>query len=276
LQEVAAMATVTAPAHARSWQHSFRAVWAAALTGLFALLFTGLTVLTVTLWATDPTYTQTNPVVDLAFFALGIVIAAGFASQTRIPTIAGLQQATIALATLAAAGWLGGRIEPFVGPFVLLLAATPLAVFHPDRRQLVAAGAGVSRALAVLAAVAAAPAFVYAADMLDRARAAEPSCFLGQCAHGDRYAEAAALAVAVVLVALLASVRTPGWMLPAWSAGTAAAVLGVASLLFPAQAGALTGAWAVAAVIWGGAVIAIAHVQHRAATAPARHDEQGR
>jgi hypothetical protein len=51
LQEVAAMATVTAPAHARSWQHSFRAVWAAALTGLFGLLFTGLTVLTATLWA---------------------------------------------------------------------------------------------------------------------------------------------------------------------------------------------------------------------------------
>jgi hypothetical protein len=55
-------------------------------------------------------------------------------------------------------------------------------------------------------------------------------------------------------------------LLPAWSAGTAAVVLGAASLVFPAEGGALPGTWAVAAVIWGGAFIATAHAQHRTLT----------
>jgi hypothetical protein len=253
----------TAP-RAKHWR--LRAVWAAVLASLLGLLFTGLTAVTITLWATDPTYAQTNPVADLAFFALGAMAAAGFASQIRGRQVAGLQQAILALVALAAAGWLGGRIEPFTGPLILLAAATPLVVFHPDRRRLLAPGAGVGRALAVLTVIAAAPAALYAAQMLDRAQAAGPSCFLGQCVQGDRYAEAAALAIALVLVAGLASLRTPGWLLPAWSAGTAAVVFGTASLVFPAEVGALPGTWAVAAVIWGVGVVAAAHAQHLTVT----------
>lgn len=248
----------------RSRQRRFGALWATGLTGFVGLLFTGLTTLTITLWATDPTYTETNPVLDLAFFALGgILVTAGFASQIRTPSVAGLQQAIVALASLSVAGGLGGRIEPFLGPFVLLLAAVPLVVLHPERRQLLGSGAEPSRTLAAAAGVAAIPAAVYAADMLARARASGPSCFLGQCAHGDRYAEAAGLALAIVLVALLASLRTPGWMLPAWSAGAGAVVLGAASLVFRSEIGALGTPWAVAAVIWGVAFPVIAHLHHR-------------
>ena len=94
-----------------------------------------------------------------------------------------------------------------------------------------------SRSLAALAGVATVPAAAYAVEMLGRARAAGPSCFLGQCARGDRYVEASALAVAV---AALAAARTPGWRLPAWSAGTAAVVFGAASLLIAGQVGALS------------------------------------
>jgi hypothetical protein len=251
-------------AHTRSWRDRWRTVWAATLTGLLAVLFTGLTAVTLILWATDPTYTQTNPVVDLSFFALGgVMISAGLASQLRTPSIAGLQQAVLALVALSVAGWLGGRVEPLVGPLVLLVAAAPLVVLHPDRRRLLAPGPAASRALAAMAAVAAAPGAVYAADMLARARTAGPSCFLGQCVRGDRYAEAAALALAVVLVALLASTWTPGWLLPAWSAGTAAVVLGAASLLWPGEVGAVSGAWAVATLVWGCAFVAVAHMEHR-------------
>jgi hypothetical protein len=103
------------------------------------------------------------------------------------------------------------------------------------------------------------PVAVYGSDLLAEARAAGASCFLGQCARGDRYAEAAALALAVVLVALLASRKPPGWLLPAWSAGTSALVLGTASLLWPAQTGAVSGAWAVATAAWGCALVLLAH-----------------
>jgi hypothetical protein len=242
------------------WRRTVRAVWAATLTGLLGLLFTALTALTVVVWASDPSYSLTNPVVDLAFFALGgIIVTAGFASQIATPSVAGLQQALLGLLTLSVAGWLGGRIEPFLGALLLLGVAAPLIVLHPDRRRLSTAGSGASRPLAALAAAAAGPAVAYAGGMLALARAAGPSCFFGQCVQGDRYAEAAALAVALVLVAMLAAVRTPGWRVSAWSAGTAAAVLGVTSLLFPGEVGALDAAWAVMTILWGAAVVTIAH-----------------
>jgi hypothetical protein len=251
-------------------------VWAATLTGVLGLLFVGLTAVTLALWASDPTYTQTNPVVDLSFFALGgVLITTGFASQIRTPSLAGLQQAVVALLALSVAGWLGGRVEPFIGPLVLLVAAAPLVVLHPDRHRLLTPGPASSRVLLVMAAAAAGPAAVYAADMLGRARAAGPSCFLGQCVQGDRYAEAAALALAVVLVALLAAMRTPGWTLPAWAAGIAAVVLGAASLRWPGELGAVPGAWAVAALAWGCAVTLIACVQHRSPTGRGRRDRTG-
>jgi hypothetical protein len=244
-------------------QGRFRTRWAIAMTGLVGLLFTGLTATTVALWTTDPTYDQTNPVVDLAFFALGgILLTAGLASQIcSTPTIAGLQQAIVTLVCLAAAGLLGGRIEPTIGPLVLLAAIAPLAALHPARRRLLAAGAEMSRSMMALAGVAAVPATRYAADLLTGARAAGPSCFLGQCVQGDRYAEAAALAIAIVLVALLAAARTPGWKLPATCAGFGAVVLGVASLVFPAEVGALSTLWAVVTVAWGTALPVIAHLQ---------------
>jgi hypothetical protein len=253
-------------------------VWAATLTILLGVLFTGLTALTVALWATDPSYVETNPVVDLAFFALGgVLVTCGLATQiARTPPSAGLQQAVLALAALTAAGWLGDRIEPAIGGLMLLLALVPLVVLHPDRHQLVSLGVGGSRALTFLAALAVAPAAVYGWGLLTEARAAGASCFLGQCARGDRYAEAAALAFALVLVALLAARRPPGWPLPAWSAGTAAIVLGAASLLWPAHTGAMSGPWAVATAGWGCAFIMLAHHEHRSPRGLARRPGKGR
>ena len=68
----------------------FVTVWAAAVTVVLGLLSTGTTALTIALWSTDPAYTQTNPVVDLAFFALGgILITVGLASQIRSRQVAG-------------------------------------------------------------------------------------------------------------------------------------------------------------------------------------------
>jgi hypothetical protein len=170
-------------------------VWAATLTILLGVLFTGLIVLTLGLWATDPAYVETNPVVDLAFFALGgVLITGGFASQiTCRPPVAELQQVVLALTSLSAAGWLGDRVEPAIGGLVLLLAAVPLMVLHPDRRQLRSVCDSI-RALTVLAALVVISAAVYGSELLAQARSAGASCFLGQCARDDRYAEASALA----------------------------------------------------------------------------------
>jgi hypothetical protein len=110
--------------------------------------------------------------------------------------------------------------------------------------------------------------------MLDLARSAGPSCFAGQCATGDRYAEAAALAVAVVAVGLLASLRTPGWRLAAWSAGIAATILGCASVALPDVPGSTGAPWGVVVVVWGVLVVASAEWETRRA-APVTQPQGG-
>jgi hypothetical protein len=244
----------------RARHAGFFTLWAVVLTTLVGGLFTGVTAVTIALWVTDPGYAETGPVLDLAFFALGVVlVTTGLASQIRGRRVAGLQQTVVALVALAVAGLLGRRIEPTVGALALLVATAPLVVLHPCRGQLVTLNGPLSKPLAILAGVAISPAGLYSADMLVRARASGPSCFLGQCAAGDRPAEAAALVLALVGVALVAAARSDGWQLPAVSTATAAAVLAVASLALPHETGAL-GPWHAAATLgWAVALVLVAH-----------------
>jgi hypothetical protein len=267
--------TSPAPRHAR--RARFFTAWVATLTVLLGLLFTSVTVLTVALWLIDPSYAETGPVVDLGFFALGGgIVTAGLATQLRSPQrhVAGLQQAILGLLALATAGHLAARIEPFIGSLLLLGAIVPVIILHPSRHRLLAAGKGLSLPLAGLAVAALGPALVYASSMLDHARDAGPSCFLGQCARGDRFAEMAALAIAVSLVGVLAALRTTGWTIPARTAGIAAILLGTTSLALPGEIGGLEPRWAVATLLWGAAFIIGATLEARRSVDDAPRDQR--
>jgi D-alanyl-D-alanine carboxypeptidase len=86
--------------------------------------------------------------------------------------------------------------------------------------------------------------------------------------HVQRLSTMAAMAVAIVLTGLLAALRTQGWRIPAWSAGTAAIVFGLASAVFPDQAGAAGRAWGGAAIAGGVLFIAMAELEARRARGP--------
>lgn len=77
----------------------------------------------------------------------------------------------------------------------------------------------------------------------------------------------AAMAVAIVLTGLLAALRTRGWRIPTWSAGVAAIVFGLASVVFPDQPGAVGRGWGVLAIAGGVLFIAVAEWEGRRATA---------
>ena len=238
------------------------------LTALVVVLFTATTALTIGLWLADPAYEETNPVVDLGFFALGtVLVAGGLASQLRAPErhLAGLQQALLGVLALAVAGLLGDRVEPFWGGVVLLLAISVAALLHPGRSALFRRGAGRSTPIAILTLVGAVPAFAYAAAMLGLARSAGPSCFAGQCAQGDRFAEAAALGMALIAIVLLASARTLGWRLAAWAAGVASSIFGVASVALPDVPGSVGIPGGLLVVAWGILVVASAEWDTRRA-----------
>ncbi|MHB0877655.1 MAG: hypothetical protein ACYC5O_16580 [Anaerolineae bacterium] len=239
---------------------------AATLSVLFGITFAAVTALTIGIWLDDPGYTETTPVGDLSFFALGaIIIAVGFATQLRRPErkIAGAQQAVIGLLALAAAGLVGDRIEPLVGGLIGLAAAAILVALHPARRESFRFGKGLSAPLAVMSAAAAIPAVGYAAHVLALARDAGPSCFMGQCARGDRLAEMAASAIAIVLVGMLAALKPHGWRVPAWGTGAAAAIVGLASIALPNAPGAVGQVWGALVVAWGVLFVGLAEWEAR-------------
>lgn len=228
-------------------------LWAAMLSLVLGILFIGTTTLTIGLWVVHKN-ALTTPVSDLSFFALGvIIITMGFAVQLRDPErkLAGLQQAVLGLLALGVAGLLGNRIEPLVGALVFLLAAALLVALHPACRAFFRPGAGLSAPLAVLSLLATVPAVVYASSMLVLARHSGPSCFFGGCSYGDRLAEMAALALAIVLVGLFSALKTPGWRGAACSSGVSAVILGAMSIVLPRVPGALSLGWAALTATWG-------------------------
>jgi hypothetical protein len=240
-------------------RHSVFRVWAAVWSMVLAVTFLGVTVLTLALWLTDPGYTETTPVGDLSFFALGAIIGVGLAAQLRRAEqrIAGLQQAGIGILSLGMAGVIGARIEPAVGAGLLLLVMAVLVVLHPARRDVFAPGPGIDIPVLALSVLAGIPAIWYAAGMLRLAAEAGPSCFLGQCARGDRFAEIAAATIAIVSVGGLAGFKTPGWRLPLWSAGLGAILIGLTSIALIDVTGSLGLGWGSLAVTWGVLLIVI-------------------
>lgn len=261
---------------AGSIHHRAFFIWAAILSLVFGLLFIGVTTLTIGLWLANQN-ALTTPVSDLSFFALGaIIVGIGFAVQLRTPErkIAGVQQAVLGLLALGVAGLIGNRIEPLVGSLLFLVAAAILAALHPARRAFFKLGGGLSAPLAALSILAAVPAVGYAASMLVLARSAGPSCFLGRCPYGDRLAEMAALALAIVLVGMLAALKTPGWRVAARSAGASAVILGLASILLPGAPGALGQAWGALTTTWGVLFVVAAEWEARHGT-PSAGQGQG-
>jgi hypothetical protein len=241
-----------------------RVAWAVLWSALVWPLFVGVTVLTLSLWVVDPDYTETTPVGDLSFFALGAMTGAGFASQVRRhPPAAGVGQTLVGAAALTVCGLLGGRVEPLAGGAVLAAAAVVLWGLHPQPRGLLHPHGTWSRAEAGLTLLATAVGVGYAAVLLSAARAAGPSCFLGQCAHGDRLAEMAATALAVPALAALAAWRVDGWRLPLWSAGLGAVTVGASSSLLPHAPGSLGLLGGTATMTWGALFVAVGeHGRH--------------
>ncbi len=263
---------------ARRTRHRAFFIWATILSLLLGILFIGTTILTIGMWMAHQN-TLTTPVSDLSFFALGaIIIAMGVAVQLRDPQrkIAGIQQAVLGVLALGVAGLIGNRIEPLVGALIFLLATVILALLHPARRTFFKLGAGLSTPLGALSLVAALPAIWYAISMLVLARHAGPSCFFGRCASGDRLAEMAALALAIVLVGLLAALKTAGWRGAARSAGVAAVILGVVSLVLPDAPGAVGQAWGALTAIWGVLFVVAAEWEARQRTPSAGQGQEAK
>src|ERR1700738_1260066 len=204
-------------------------LWATVLSLVFGIGFFGLTVLVIG-WFEKP-FGVSTPVSELSHGALaGIIITVGLLVQLRSPArrIAGVQQAVLGILAFLITALIGSRQEPLQESLLFLAAVAILVTLHRARREFFKPGARPSPVLAAISLLGAIPAIGYAVSMLVQARQ-----FVGPPHHADRFAEMAAAAIAIVLVGMLASLKSQGWRISAWSAGVASIVVGMASVVFP-------------------------------------------
>jgi hypothetical protein len=248
--------------------------WAAILVAVFGVAFFGVTSLVIA-WFEDVEGVA-GPVTDLGYGVLvGIFLTTGLVVQLRGPEwkIAGVQQAFLVIPALVIGSAIAFDSQNLVPALILLPAIGILLALHPAREAVFTRGAAVSRTLLAITVIGAVPLVAYALDMGAQARD-----LAGPPHHVQRLSTMAAMAVAIVLTGLLAALRTPGWRIPPWSAGVAAIVFGLASVVFPDQAGAVGRGWGGVAIAGGVLFIAVAEWEVRRATAtsePRSRDSSG-
>lgn len=233
--------------------------WASALSLVQGVVFFGVTSLVLGWFEGDDG--PAIPVTDLGYGALvGIIITGGILVQVRAPErrIAGVQQTVLGILALLIAAPLASDLQNVVPAVASLIAVGILVVLHPARRELIRTGSGVSVPLASIVVLSAIPLAGFVLSMAAQARD-----LAGPAHHVQRLSTMAAMAIAIILVGLLAAFRTVGWRIPSWSAGTAAVVLGVASIAFPTYWGSAGRGWGALAVGGGTLFIGAAEWEAR-------------
>lgn len=238
--------------------------WAAILVAVFGVVFFGLTSLVIA-WFQDVEGVA-GPVTDLGYGVLfGITLTTGLVVQLRGSErkIAGVQQAFLVIPALVIGSAIASDAQNLVVAPILLPAIGILLALHPAREEFFRRGAAVSRALLAITVIGAVPLVAYALEM-----GAQAQDLAGPPHHVQRLSTMAAMAVAIVLTGLLAALQTRGWRIPAWSAGVAAIMFGLASVVYPDQRGAVGRAWGGVAIAGGVLFIAVAEWEARGTRAP--------
>ena len=243
--------------------------WASLLSAAVGIVFFGVTSLVLAWFGGDDPFI---PVTELGYGALlGIIITTGILVQVRAPErkIAGVQQAVLGIVALLVSAPLARDAQNIAPGLVMLAAVAVLVGLHPARRELIKPGSGLSMPLISITALSTIPLIGYALAM-----AAQAQEVVGPPHHIQRLAWMAALAIALILVGLLAAFRTTGWLIPARSAGAAAVIFGLGSVVFPTHMGSAGTGWGAVALAGGALFIAVAELGARrlSRSAPALSD----
>jgi len=202
-----------------------------------------------------------NQVLDAGWgLVFGVVLPIGLLAQLRRPErrIAGIQQTGLVALALAAAAVIGEASSYLALAAGIAGACAVLLALHPARRTFLTRGPRLEPVMLALVAVAAVPSLVYAGRMASaQRRDLPPADAVSNGLH--HWTVMTALALLVLLLVLLAGLRTAGWRIPAFSASIAAGGWAISCLLAPASAAGSEGhGWAWAALAWAVVVLAAA------------------
>lgn len=202
---------------------------------------------------------------DVTFGLLYGTGVVGLLTQLRSPktNVAGLLTALVPWAALGLIFPLTNYWTPFGTDFQLYATAVyggftlSAVLLHPSGRDLLRSFERLQadRTMLALVGVAAVPLLAFTAVNIGNQREIASGDIHWQLGH---YGFMAALGLTILAVALVASLRPVGWQVSAWVAGLLPAVLGLLSLVYREQASSLAPAWALAAIVWGAAFIAVA------------------
>lgn len=199
-----------------------------------------------------------------------VIMGAAFLVQLRRPErkVAAMQQLMIgalaSLGGLAMGGALaleyGAEGSMVVVSGTVIAAVALVAALHPARRQLFRGTGQLSPVLAPAALIASVPLIMWAVAEAALQRGGPTS---DEHVLWTHYAGMTTVALAIPLLGLLAALKTPGWRIPAWCAGLSAALLGVASVMFPTHPSSLGVVWGAVALAGGIAFVGLAEWEAR-------------
>jgi hypothetical protein len=169
---------------------------------------------------------------DIGFGVLaGVFVTVGFLAQLHVPERKVSVRYQIVAAGVAAMGAGLLASDPGNGLFFLLPVAelAVLVAVHPAGMALMRGGGSFSPVMAVVAAAGAVP-LVWVS--LTWARLQRTGLDTDPHVTKGHWTIMTAMAFAIVLVALLSSLKLSGWKITAWCAGAGAFLYGLASLVF--------------------------------------------
>lgn len=199
-----------------------------------------------------------------------VIMGAAFLVQVRRPErkVAAMQQllvgAVAGLVGLALGDALslvyGAEGSMVVVALTVLGAVVLVAMLHPERHAVLRLGSRLSPVLAPFALLAAIPLTVYGLGEAQLQRAGSMADTHVLWTH---YAGMTTVALAIPVLGLLAACKTPGWRIPAWSAGTSAMLFGLASVMYPTHPSSVGLAWGAVALLGGAAFVVVAETEAR-------------
>jgi hypothetical protein len=260
---------------------------------LFALMHVQLSPMLFAIlgWFLEQETVVSHRIHETAFGSIFVVSFVGLIVQLRRPERKPAAMYMVALPIwFLEAAFLVVDQQP--DPIVFLFIVMPIALIalHPARDRIIRPEPRMSRVMLGLALIAAIPLFVFAVaearvgfDAAEAGRAAfesfpedleddefeaelerrlrrltDSAAELEAARHFGHWSAMGGFALAVIALAVVASIRSSGgWRLLAWGAALLLLVYGVASLVAPNDASAANAVWAVLAIGWGIAFIAV-------------------
>jgi hypothetical protein len=181
----------------------------------------------------DTTEGGIHRVHDIGFGVLaGVFVTVGFLAQLRSPerNVSARYQIVAAGVGVLIAGLIAA--DPGTGLFFFLVPVVALAILvavHPASTALMKGTPSFSPVLAGITVVGAVPLTWFALHAAKLQRTGFPADPHVKQSH---WTIMAAMALAILLVALVSSLKLPGWRISAWSAGAGAFFYGLASAVF--------------------------------------------